>query len=63
MGQSIVLSEIRTEVLLQNDDPAYQNFLLQQDEERISSFSQIDRARKLAWMEDVSVLLRLDSIS
>ena len=27
MGQSIVLSEIKTEVLLENDDPAYQNFL------------------------------------
>ena len=27
MGQTIVLSEIKTEVLLENDDPAYQNFL------------------------------------
>ena len=27
MGQSIVLSEIKTEVHLENDDPAYQNFL------------------------------------
>ena len=27
MGQSIVLSEIQTEVPLENDDPAYQNFL------------------------------------
>ena len=35
MGQSIVLSEIMTEVLLDNDDPAYQNLLLQQNEERI----------------------------
>ena len=33
MGQSIVLSEIKTEVPLENDDPAYQNFLLQLDEE------------------------------
>ena len=32
MGQSIVLSEIKTEVLLENDNPAYQNFLLQQYE-------------------------------
>ena len=31
MGQSIVLSEIKTEVLLENDDPAYQNFVHQQD--------------------------------
>ena len=30
MGQSIVLSEIKTQVPLENDDPAYQNFLLQQ---------------------------------
>ena len=35
MGQSIVLSEIKTEVPLEYDDPAYQNFVLQQDEERI----------------------------
>ena len=27
MGQSVVLSEIKTEVPLENDDPAYQNFL------------------------------------
>ena len=26
MGQSSVLSEIKTEVLLENDDPAHQNF-------------------------------------
>ena len=35
MGQSIVLSEIKTEAPLENDDPAYQNFLLQRYEERI----------------------------
>ena len=35
MGQSIVLSEIKTKVPLDNDDPAYQNFLLQRCEERI----------------------------
>ena len=29
MGQSVVLSEIKTEVPLENDDPAYQNLLLQ----------------------------------
>ena len=27
MGQSIVLSEIKAEVPLENDDPAYHNFL------------------------------------
>ena len=46
MGQSIVLSEIKTEVPFQNDDPAYQNFLLQQYEERIKSLSQTDRVSK-----------------
>ena len=42
-GQSIVLSEIKTEVLLENDDPAYQNFLLQRYEERIERLSQTDK--------------------
>ena len=41
-GQSIVLSEIKTEVPLEIDDPAYQNFLLQQYEERIERLSQQD---------------------
>ena len=40
MGQSIVLSAIKTEVSLESDDPAYQNFLLQQYEERIERLSQ-----------------------
>ena len=43
MGQSIVLSKIKTEVPLDDDDPAYQNFLLQRYEERIESLSQTDR--------------------
>ena len=43
MGQSIVLSAIKAEVLLENDDPAYQNFLLQQYEERIERLSQQDK--------------------
>ena len=46
MGQSIVLSEIKTEVLLQNDDPAYQNFVLQQYQERIKKLSQPDKVSK-----------------
>ena len=46
MGQSIVLSEIKTEVLLENDNPAYQNFLLQQYEERIERLSEQDRLSK-----------------
>ena len=46
MGQSIVLSAIKTEVPLESDDPAYQNFLLQQYEERIEKLSQQDRLSK-----------------
>ena len=46
MGQSIVLSEIKTEVPLENNDPTYQNLLLQRYEERIESLSQTDRVSK-----------------
>ena len=46
MGQSIVFSEINTEVPLENDDPAYQNFQLKQYEERIESLSQTDKVSK-----------------
>ena len=52
MGQSIVLSAIKTEVLLESDDPAYQNFLSQQFEERIN----------FVWTQDFWVLWRMDSI-
>ena len=40
MGQSIVLSEIKAEVSLENDIPSLQNLLLQRYEERIKLFSQ-----------------------
>ena len=46
MGQSIVLSEIKTEVSLESNDPAYQNFLFQQFEERIDKLSQQDKLSK-----------------
>ena len=46
MGQSIVVSEIKTEVPLENDDPTYQNLLLQRYEERIKHLSQTDRVSK-----------------
>ena len=46
MRQSIVLSEINTEVPLENDDPAYQNFLLQRYEERNERLSQQDKMSK-----------------
>ena len=41
-----MLSAIKTEVSLESDDPAYQNFLLQQFEERIEKLSQQDRLSK-----------------
>ena len=40
MGQSIVLSEIKTEVPLENDIPSHQNLLLQRYEERTKLLSQ-----------------------
>ena len=46
MGQSIVLIAIKAEVLLESDDPAYQNFLFQQNEERIEKLSQQDKLSK-----------------
>ena len=45
-GQSIVLSEIKTEVPLENDIPSHQNLLLQRYEERIERLSQTDRVSK-----------------
>ena len=42
MGQSIVLSEIKAEVPLENDIPSHQNLLLQRYEERIERLSQTD---------------------
>ena len=52
MGQSIVLSEIKTEVPLESDDPAYQNFLFQQYEERIERLSHQDKVSNFLWMQD-----------
>ena len=49
MGQSsssIVLSAIKTEVLLDSDDSASKNCLLQQYEERIEKLSQQDKLSK-----------------
>ena len=54
MGQSIVLTEINAEVLLESDIPSLQNLLLQRYEERIKLLSQ---------EQDSYMLLRLDSIS
>ena len=41
MGQSIVLSEIKAEVPLENDIPSHQNLLLQRYEERIKVFQRL----------------------
>ena len=46
MGQSIVLSEIKAEVPLESDDPAYRNLLLHRYEERIETLSQENRVSK-----------------
>ena len=46
MGQSIVLSEIKTEVPLQNDDPSHHKILWQQYEERIRSLSPENKVSK-----------------
>ena len=46
MGQSIVLSEIKTEVPLQNEDPSHHQILWQQYEERINSLSQESKVSK-----------------
>ena len=46
MGQSIVLSEIKAEVPLDNDIPSHQNLLLQRYEERIELLSQENKVSK-----------------
>ena len=46
VGQSTVLSEIKTEIPTDNDNPAYQNILLQRYEERIKSLSQENKVSK-----------------
>ena len=46
MGQSMVLSEIKAEIPLQNEIPSHQNVLLQQYEERIKLLSQENKVSK-----------------
>ena len=46
MGQSIVLSEIKAEVPLQNENPSHHQILWQQYEERIKSLSQESKVSK-----------------
>ena len=47
MGQSIVLSEIKAEVLLETDIPSHHNLLLQRYEERIKLLSRENKVGKL----------------
>ena len=49
MGQSLVFSAIKTEVPLENDDPAYQNFVLQQYEKRLEKLTQQDKLSRLRY--------------
>ena len=46
MGRTIVLNEIKAEVLLENDIPSRQNLLLQRYEERIKLLSQENKVSK-----------------
>ena len=46
MGQSIVLSQIDADVLLQNENPSHHQILWQQYEERIKSLSQESKVSK-----------------
>ena len=46
MGQSIVLSDVKAEVPLDNDIPAHQNLILQRYEERIKMLSQENKMSK-----------------
>ena len=63
MGQSIVLSEITAEIPLENDIPSHQNLQLQIYEERVKLLSQENKVSKFCWMQDLYMLLRLDSVS
>ena len=57
-------SVLKTEAFLESDDPAYRNFLVQWDEERIEKPSQQHRLSEyFLWMQDFWVLLRMDGIS
>ena len=46
MGQSIVLSEIKAEVLLQNENPSHHQILWQRYEERIEMVSKENKVSK-----------------
>ena len=62
MGQSIVLSEIKVKVPLENDIQSHQILLLQRHEERIKLLSHENKVSNSVWMQDLYMLFRLDSI-
>ena len=51
MGESVVLSEMKAEVNLENDIPSHQNILLQRYEERIKLLSQENKVSKFGMDE------------
>ena len=63
MEQSIVLSEIKAGVPLQNEIPSHQNVLLQQYEERIELLSQENKVSKFCMDAGFVHVVKLDSIS
>ena len=63
MGQSIVLSEIKAEVPLQNEIPSHQNVPWQLYEKRIKLLSQESKVSNSVWTQDLYMLLKWDSIS
>ena len=63
MGQSIVLSEIKAEVPLENDIPVHQNLLLQRYEERIKLLSQENKVSKFCTDAGFTHVVEMDSIS
>ena len=53
MGLSTVSGAIKTKVSLDCDDPAHQNFLLQQYEARIERLSQQDKNEKIGSVVEI----------
>ena len=62
MGQTIVLSEIKAEVPLQNENPSHYQILWQQ-EERIKSLHKKAKWVNSVWSQDSHMLPKWDSIS
>ena len=63
MGQSIVLSEIKAEVPLENNLPSHQNLLLQRYEKRIEMLSRENKVSKFCMDAGFIHVVEIDSIS